>query len=116
MKILSEDAKLVCKHINGVVDVRPTQELVTVAGRRVLVDSNPERRPIRGCPNMGPAIKPCQLTLAVSAGYSEWVRIEGQRVCLDTITGITDGTPPGLVEYVVQNPGQTLVSEGGKQS
>jgi len=111
MKILTEDAVLVCAHELGKVGIRPTQELVTVEGRQVLVETDPQGRPIRGCPNIGAAIKPCQNTLRVRVGYSDLVRIEGRRVCLDTVVGLTDGTPPGTVEYRVRSPGQALVEE-----
>jgi hypothetical protein len=30
-------------------------------------------------------------------------------VCLDAVTGLTDGTPPGIVKYKVRNAGQRLV-------
>ena len=56
-------------------------------------------------------IKPCQLTLRVQVGYSDLLRIDGRRVCLDTVTGLTDGTPPGMVPYRVRSSRQTLVSE-----
>src|SRR4051794_4088319 len=101
MKFLSEDAKLVCKHELGRVKLEPTQDLVSINGRKVLVDDNPEGRPIKGCPNIGPTIKPCQKTLKVKEGYSEFIKINGQPVCLDTVTGLTDGTPPGVVKYKV---------------
>jgi hypothetical protein len=108
---LTEDAKLVCKHELGVVKNVLSQRLVTIATRPVMVQPDPEGRGIGGCPNYGPTIKPCTLTLRVQAGYSDWVRIEGHPVCLDTITGFTDGTPPGLVKYIVRSPGQQWVSE-----
>jgi hypothetical protein len=47
----------------------------------------------------------------VQEGYSEYIRVENCRVCLDTITGLTDGTPPGKVMYVVRDAGQEFVSE-----
>ena len=112
MKLLSEDALLVCKHALGVIKNVPTQALVTVAGRRVLVDADPEGRTIVGCPNYGIAIKPCTCTLKVQVGYSALVRIQGRRACLDTVSGLTDGTPPGTVLYEVKLPGQTLVGSG----
>ena len=112
MKLLTEDAVLVCAHVLGTVDIEPTQDLVTIAGRRVLVETNPAGRPINACPNIGATIKPCQRTLRVQEGYSDLVCIDGKRVCLDTVTGLTDGTPPGTVIYRVHNPGQDLVSEG----
>jgi hypothetical protein len=113
MKLLTEDAALVCNHELGRVINQPTQTLVTIGHRQVLVDSDPEGRNIVGCPNIGATIKPCQKTLKVEVGYSDWVRIDGHRVCLDTVTGLTDGTPPGTIKYVVRIAGQDLVSEVG---
>jgi hypothetical protein len=111
MKLLTEDANLRCAHQNGVVAIAPSQKLVTIAGRRVLVEDNPEGKAIRGCPNAAPPFRPCLTTLRVEAGYSTLVRINGARVCLDTVTGKTDGTPPGIVYYKVHEPGQTLVEQ-----
>jgi hypothetical protein len=111
MRVLTEDALLVCNHELGTVRIVATQDLVTVRGRRVLVETDPESRPIVGCPNVGATIKPCQQTLRVQTGYSDLVRINGRRVCLDIVTGLTDGTPPGTVQYKVRQPGQDLVSE-----
>ncbi len=111
LKILTEDALLVCLHEAGRVNIERSQSLVTVEQRAVLVEKNPEQRKITGCPNIGAGIKPCLLTLPVRVGYSEWVRIEGKRICLDTVVGLTDGTPPGIVEYKVRTPGQEFVAE-----
>jgi hypothetical protein len=109
MLVLTEDALIVCAHELGEVGLAPKQNWVTIAGRKVLVDNDPESRPISKCPNIGVAIKPCQLTLRVDLGYSEFVRIGGQRICLDTVIGKTDGTPPGVVIYHVRQPGQAFV-------
>lgn len=111
MNLLTEDAQLVCNHEPGHVDIAPTQELVTIERRAVLVETDPEGRKITGCPNIGATIKPCTLTLKVREGYSDLLRIEGRRVCLDTVTGLTDGTPPGVVPYKVRDPGQAFVAE-----
>ncbi len=111
MLVLTEDATIVCHHELGNVDVEPTQGLVTVAGRRILVEKDPEGRPIAGCPNVGATIKPCQRTLEVRLGYSEWIRISGRRIVLDNLSGLTDGTPPRTVKYKVRAPGQEFVSE-----
>lgn len=110
MKWLIEDAVITCKHELGIVSITPTQDLVTIEQRKVLVDNNPEGRSITGCPNIGATIKPCTRTLKVEAGYSDFLRINGQRICLDTVTGLTDGTPPGVVKYTVRSPGQELVT------
>ena len=98
MKVLTEKAKLVCTHHSGRVRILvPRQSLVKIDGDRVLVQSDPERKPITGCSNVGPTIKPCTLTLKVSEGYSALVRIDARPVCLDTVTGNTDGTPPTAI-------------------
>lgn len=110
MKWLTEDAILNCKHELGIVQLPATQDLVTIEGRNVLVENNPEGRPIVGCPNIGATIKPCTRTLKVEEGYADFLRVNGQRICLDTVTGLTDGTPPGVVKYAVRSPGQGLVT------
>ena len=109
---LTEDGVVMCKHELGIVQNRPSQDLVTVHRRKVLVENDPEGRTIAGCPMIGPTIRPCLTTLVVRAGYSDFVRVRGKRVCLDTITGLTDGTPPGTVPYVVRTPGQDIVAQG----
>ncbi len=111
MKLLTEDASLVCTHELGTVVIAATQSFVTIKQRRLLVENNPEQRPIKGCPNVGPVIKPCTTTLVVKQGYSNWIRIGGKRVCLDNTEGLTDGTPPGTVKYQVRHPGQVFVEE-----
>lgn len=110
MWVLTEDARLTCAHRTGVVGIGPSQSLVTIAGRRVLVQADPEGRPIGGCANIGPTIKPCLRTLAVRQGYSALLFIDSRPVCLDSVVGGTDGTPPGVVEYAVRDAGQQLVA------
>ncbi len=108
---LTENAVLVCSHEMGIVTNTTSQSFVRIEGRRVLVKNNPENRAIVGCPNIGPTIKPCIKTLKVKRGYSSFIRIDGHSVCLSTVLGLTDGTPPGTVTYKVRSPGQKLVSE-----
>ncbi len=111
MFILTEDAVIVCKHELGIVQNVLSQDWVTVAERRVMVEIDPEGRTIKGCPNYGAGIRPCVTTLKVQAGYSDWIRVDGKRICLDTVTGLTDGTPPGTVKYKVNQPGQPFIEE-----
>lgn len=113
MLLLTEDALLLCKHVLGKVGLVPSQGWVTIDGRKVLVQADPEGRPIAGCPNVGATIKPCTSTLAVERGYSAFVRVDGRPVCLDTVEGLTDGTPPGIVKYNVASAGQAFVSGEG---
>src|SRR5437867_6186909 len=110
MLVLTEDAVLVCKHELGKIDIKATQDLVKVQGRNVLVEKDPEGRPISHCPLTIP-FKPCLHTLAVKAGYSGLLRVDVRRICLDSVTGLTDGTPPGTVMYKVNSAGQEFVSE-----
>lgn len=111
MYLLTEDAVVLCDHQLGKVNLGVTQHFVRINHRLILVEKNPEARAIAGCPNYGPTIKPCTQTLAVEQGYSDLLRIEGKRVCLDTVRGLTDGTPPGAVHYHVKQPGQQWVEQ-----
>lgn len=110
---LTDQARLVCQHRTGVVVIFATQQLVHIGGRPVLVGGllkgDPEFQPIVGCPNFGMTVKPCTLSLKVKTGYSSFIFIAGRPVCLDTISGLTDGTPPGVVSYQVIQPGQHFV-------
>jgi len=108
MQILTEKAVLVCGH-RGKVQIAASQELVKIEGIAVLVERDPEGKTIGGCPNYGPSIKPCTSTLAVQKGYSSLIGIMGKRLCLDTVEGLTDGTPPGTVKYKVVSPGQEWI-------
>jgi hypothetical protein len=111
MKILTNAARLTCKHMTGKVLLLRFQDFVTIEGQPVLRRNDPEFSLITGCLNAGPTIKPCTLTLPAYQGYSDLVFIEGIPVCLDSITGLTDGTPPGTVDYIVRDPGQNFVTE-----
>ncbi len=108
---LTEDATLVCAHELGQVQNVPTQNVVTIEKRRVLVATDPEGKAIKGCPNVGAAIKPCMTTLKVAVGYSPFITVEGHSVSLDSVTGFTDGTPPMTVKYKVRHAGQPFVGE-----
>lgn len=114
MQWLTEDARLACDHGGGVKN-QLSQDLVRINDRPVMVATDPEGRSITGCPNanvvMG--LKPCVTTLKVIEGYSALIRIDGHPVCLSTVRGLTDGTPPGTVNYKVLTPGQTLVEAEG---
>lgn len=110
MLFITEDALVVCKHETGRISNAPSQGWFTVAKRRVLVEPDPVGRTISGCPMLTP-MKPCVTTLPVISGYSNFIRVGEKLVCLDTITGLTDGTPPGLVRYKVNSAGQFFVQE-----
>ena len=111
MFLLTEDSVIVCKHERGIVQNVPSQNWVTIDKRRVIVEIDPEGRTIKGCPNYGIGIRPCVTTLKVQVGYSDLISIDGKRITLDSLSGLTDGTPPGLVKYKVTDPEQRLVEE-----
>ncbi len=108
MRIITREAVLRCGH-DGRVQNRPSQQWVMVGRSPVLVDNDPEGRDISMCPNIGINIKPCTHALKVARGYSTFVTIGGRSVCLDSVEGFTDGTPPGAVKYTVRDPGQGWV-------
>jgi hypothetical protein len=110
MKLITEDAVILCNHKLGKVENAPSQSWVTVEGRRVLVRPDPEHRSIKGCPELPPMSKPCTSTLNVQTGYSEFMRVDGREIVLDNLEGLTDGNPPGVASYTVAAAGQSSVS------
>ena len=106
-RLLTVNADIRCSHAAGVVQLAATQTWVTIGRRPILVARDPETRPVAGCPVASPN-KPCTSTLAVTRGYSSLLAVEGRAICLDTVTGSTDGTlfP---AEYSVAATGQTFV-------
>lgn len=109
--LLVEGTELVCDH-GGATRIRGAgQALVRIDGKQVLVKGDPGGQTISRCPNVGATIKPCTSTLPETKGDSTLIYIKGTPVCLDTVEGLTDGTPPGVVEYKVRRRGQEFVSE-----
>jgi len=113
MLILTQQALVLCDHKLGQVILPASQTFVRAAGVPLLVRNDPEGRAIVGCPNAAPGVVPCLHTLPVKEGYSDFVRIGGRAVCLDTVTGLTDGVPPGTFRYSVKNAGQRFVRSNG---
>jgi hypothetical protein len=108
---LTEDAVIRCDHAGTgkVTGYSPAQSWVTIANRRVLIRPDPVGRTIDGCIMKPPQVpKQCTLTTAVTKGYSAWVRINRQPVCLSSVIGMTDGVPP--TNYRVHDPAQKLVA------
>jgi len=112
MKWVTETADIKCGH-HGKAVVGSSQNLVRVDGKKILVSRDPVGKAIVLCPNYNvvAGMKPCTSTLVVTQGYSDFISINGNPVCLDILTGLTDGTPPGAVYYSVHNPGQSLLEE-----
>jgi hypothetical protein len=108
---LTEQADVRCTHRLGKAPQKASQVWVRIEHQPILVTPDPVGRSIGGCPNIGVAIKPCTTTLAMHAGESTYIKIEGRPVIRADLSGYTDGTPPGLVKYEVMDPAQTLVGE-----
>lgn len=111
MRVVTAQSRQACEH-GADAQLAPSQRWVTVEGAPILVGPDPEGRTIVRCPNIGPAIKPCTITLPVREGHSALIRINGQPVCLETVCGFTDGTPPGIVRYTISDAAQQLVRAG----
>ena len=103
------DARVVCQHVLGKVQLVNSQDWVRISGIPMLIAPDPEGRSINGCPNFNITIRPCLHTLSVRVGYSSLVSIGGQPIVLSELAGFTDGTPPGVVEYNVVDPAQEFV-------
>jgi hypothetical protein len=110
MRIISTNSVLCCDHKIGIVSNRPSQHFVRIDGALILIGDDPVRKPIAGCPNAGPTIKPCTSTMNIESGKSSLVHINGTPVCMDTVSGGTDGTPPMATKYKVAVPGQNFVN------
>ena len=54
MQLLTEDAVIVCRHELGRVGIIASQGLVMIRNRKVLVENDPEGRPIVGCRDLAP--------------------------------------------------------------
>ncbi len=111
MNLITEDALITCPH-GGIISNDPSQTLVTVDGRRLLVEPDPVGWSINACSfrNEAVGILPCKKTMRVLDGYSEFITVNGKAACLDTVTGKTTGTPPATHDYTVKSPGQSWIA------
>lgn len=110
---ITEDANLRCDHAGSarITGFAPWQSWVTIARRRVLIEPDPEARPMSGCIMNPPQFLPCSTSLKVTAGYSTWIRIDSHAVCLSSVVGLTLANPQ--TNYRVYDPAQQLVGADG---
>lgn len=113
MRPLTEAALITCDHATGVVAHQASHGFVRIGGFLVLRGNDPGNKGIGGCSNIAPTIKPCTRTMAVETGRSTFVFIRDKPVCLETVVGGTDGTPPSATKYRVRSPGQAVVNIDG---
>jgi len=111
-KIITQAAVLQCDHLTGIVGIAASQRLVTIMNVPILVKGDLISRPIAGCPiPASGGSKPCLTTINETKGHSSLLFIRGKAVCLEALKGLTDGVPPGSINYTVNSAGQNLVVE-----
>jgi hypothetical protein len=103
---LCESSVLTCIHMGRIVS-QAAERWISVSGAPVLVETDVLGRPVVACPNVSTNTKPCTSTMPPLAGPSLFVRVGGRRVLTSSLTGLTDGVPPGT--YRVLQPVQSLV-------
>lgn len=105
--IVTTNATIMCIH-GGQVMLMPHQTQVQIQGGSVLCVPDLAGAPIVGCAQPpSPGSKPCTAVVATPTGASPKVIVGGRPAYIATLTGITDGVPPGAI--LVTAPGQTIV-------
>lgn len=99
---------IMCTH-GGRVTLMPRQTQVQIQGGFVLCEPDLVGAPIIGC-MQPPSLtsKPCTTVVSTFPGSSSLkVKVGGRPAYVATLTGITDGVPPGAL--IVASPGQASV-------
>jgi hypothetical protein len=107
--VVTSNDVIMCSH-GGTVMVTPKQATVQAQGGAVLRDTDLIGAPIVGCAQP-PTIssKPCTTVLSTLPGSTApTVQAGGLPVHVSTLTGLTDGVPPGTISVV--SPSAPLVS------
>jgi len=106
--IVTTKATIMCSH-GGRVTLVPKQAQVLIQGGSVLCEGDLSGAPIVGCLQApSPSTKPCTMVVSTLPGSSApTVLVLGRPVLLQTLSGMTDGVPPGTLK--VSNPGQATV-------
>src|SRR5690242_3991192 len=99
--ILNSQAVVMCAH-GGQVMLIPRQISVLLQGAPAMCEPDLLGAPIVGCAlPPTPATKPCTTVVSTLPGStSPRVTAGGRPVYLDTLSGVTDGVPPGVVSVV----------------
>ena len=101
--VITEASIIQCVH-KGTVTASASQNVLTVDGEKVLVQSDLLSATI-ACPVApAPGVKPCTKVVSVTAGVATKLKANGQPVMLETALGLTDGVPP---LWQVASAGQT---------
>jgi hypothetical protein len=110
-RLLTAAAVITCPHL-GVVQVKPSQTLLTSGGSPVLVAGDLDGQQIAGCTvvtNTNTGTMQCTVALSVTAGAAQLTKVSGRPALLDTAQGPTNGNPPAT--FSVQAAGQVALLE-----
>jgi hypothetical protein len=106
--VVTTNDTIVCVH-GGTVVLTPKQTVVLAQGGAVLRETDLIGAPIVGCaqpPTI--ASKPCTTVIStLPGGSAPTVMVGGLPAHISTLSGITDGVPPGTIMVVA--PGAPLV-------
>ena len=106
--IVTTNDTIICIH-GGTVVLTPKQAVVTASGGAVLRETDLIGAPIVGCAQP-PSIssKPCTTVIStLPGGSAPTVIVGGLPAHVSTLSGITDGVPPGTISVVA--PGAPTV-------
>lgn len=106
--IVTSNATIMCAH-GGQVVLIPKQGTVTIQGGAVMCEPDLAGSPIAGCLQVpSPTSKPCTSVVSTLPGSTSLnVTVEGRPAYVASLSGITDGVPPGAI--MVMSPGQMTV-------
>lgn len=107
--ILTTGSSLTCAH-GGRISLSSHQSKLSVAGHPVLVQTDLVGASISGCPTpvaSSPTTKPCLTVVAVLAGPTPKLTVDGTPVLLANARGLTDGVDPAPGTWSVQSAAQT---------
>jgi hypothetical protein len=106
--ILTSNATVLCVH-GGQVMLIPSQSQVTIQGGAVMCEPDLMGAVIVGCAQPpSPSTTPCTAVVSTFPGSTSLkVSVGGCPAYVATLSGLTDGVPPGAI--MVVDPGQTQV-------
>jgi hypothetical protein len=103
--LVTTSATIVCSH-GGQVILAPRQLVAHSGGGSLLCEPDLVGAPIVGCAQPpSPSTKPCTLVVSTLPGSTSLkVFVQGRPAYVASLSGLTDGVPPGTI--MVVNPGQ----------
>ncbi|MBU2670217.1 hypothetical protein KOI35_42625 [Actinoplanes bogorensis] len=105
--VLNADAKIGCGH-GGSVRISAGQDKLVAGGAAVLIDGDLDGATVSGCgTTQSSSTSQCKSVSSVIGGTAAKLTAGGSKVLLETVSGLTDGVPPGTL--VVQSAGQTIL-------